>query len=1126
MSDDSVTQWLEQLGLGQYGTVFAENDIDWALLPELDQEILKDIGITSAGHRLLIIKAASSLQEDSSDTNLSGEFVSRSPDAPASHGEAERRQLTVMFCDLVGSTGLSQKLDPEDLREVNRTYQDACKAAVEQYEGYIARYMGDGVLCYFGWPQAHEDDAERAIHAGLGVVDGVSTLNASVGKKHGIELSVRVGIATGPVVAGDLIGEGTAQESAAVGETPNLAARLQSLAAPNVVVIAPGTYELVASRFEYEDLGGHELKGITELVHVRRVIAPTTAESRFETAHRTGLTPLVGREHEIGLLLDRWQQAKEGDGQVILLSGEAGIGKSRVTQALHQYIAPENAIRLHYQCSPYHTSSVLHPVIAQLAWAAHIQRNEQASTKLDKLESLLGPLITDIDKVMPLFAALLSIPTEGRYAPITMTPEQLKGKTLEALIKQMKSLSKQCPVLILFEDTHWSDPTSLELLGLIVEEAQSHRVLVLITFRPDFIPTWTGYTHITALTLNRFSRSRVIAMMEKVAAGKSLPNEVRDQIIERTDGVPLFVEELTKTVLESGLVEDRGDHYTLTRPLPPFAIPSTLQDSLMARLDRLESAKETAQIAALLGREFSYELLSKVSPLSANALVEALTQLSGAGLVFAKGTPPSASYTFKHAMVQDVAYESLLKSKRRQLHASVAAALDEENAEPEILAHHYSEAGLYESALTYWLKAGQRALERSANLETVTHLRKGLGLLRTLPESSENSLCELALQLVLGPALMALKGYAAQEVEPVYTRARELCQRVGGPSQLFAATWGLWLHNQQAGQLKQARDLAEDVLAIAEKQEDTALLLQAHHAAWATLHRLGELAVCKHHAEQGIGLYDIKEHGTHSYLYGGHDPGVCAQTHVGIVLWCQGCPDRALERALDALELSEQLSHPFSRADALFGSARVHLFRREYDLAQACAKEMITLSTEHGFSLLEAWGTIIQGSATVNEGQTQGIIEKMCLGVAVTRDTGAQAHVPYLLSLLVDAYLQTSQVDEGLATVADAIELIERTGERYWEAEVFRLKGELLLMHSTRDQVEAERCFNQTLKIATTQGAKLLELRGAMSLARLWRKHEKHEEVRNLLAPIYNWFTEGFDTADLKEAKALLEQLS
>ncbi|MEJ2237399.1 MAG: adenylate/guanylate cyclase domain-containing protein, partial [Gemmatimonadales bacterium] len=915
---DVVAHWLETLGLGQYAEAFRKNAIEPEHLRDLNHDTLKEIGVHAVGHRITILKAATELPPTSSRYSSTEPRTSK---VLSSTGDAERRQLTVMFCDLVGSTELSQRLDPEELGFINRAFQDSCAGAIQRFEGYVARYMGDGLLAYFGYPQAHEDDAERSVRAGLSVIGEVEKLNNTLELEFHTKLQVRVGIATGPVVVGDLIGDGPSQESTVVGETPNLAARLQAQASPNTVAVAPSTKQLLGNLFDYVDCGEQKLKGVSEPIRVWLVRDEVAVESRCEALHSGTLTPLVGRQQELALLLDRWQQAKEGDGQVVLLSGEAGIGKSRVAQTLLEQITSDEAIRLRYQCSPYHTSSVLHPFIRELEWAAHIERTEQPGVKLDKLEALLAQSSRNVDEVMPVFAALLSIPTEGRYPTINMPPEQQRDKT---------------------EDVHWADPTSMELLRLMIEEAQDNRVLLLITFRPEFVVPWSGYTHTTMLTLNRFGKARVAAMVENVTDGKRLPDEVREQIVERTDGVPLFVEELTKTVLESDLIEDRGDHYALTGPLPPLAIPSTLQDSLMARLDRLVSVKETAQIAALLGREFSYKLLSRVSPLSEDVLIDALTQLSDAGLVFARGTPPNATYSFKHVMVQDAAYESLLKSKRRELHASVAATLEQEDTEPEILAYHYSEAGLTEPAVTYWLKAGQRASEHSAYLEALTHLQKGLGLLKSLPESSEKSLRELELQLALGPALMAIKGYAAPEVEPVYVRARELSQQVGQPLQSFAATWGLWLHYQQGGQLRRARELTEDVLTITEDQDDKALRLQAHHAAWATFHRLGELTTSRDHAEQGTRLYDTKQHVFHIHLYGGHDPGVCAQIHAGIVLWCLGFPDRALDRELDALALSEQLAHPLSRIDALFGAARVHLFRGEYRLARVRAIVMIS----------------------------------------------------------------------------------------------------------------------------------------------------------------------------------------
>ena len=567
MSED-VTKWLEELGLSQYADAFEEGAIEWTVLPELDHEVLKELGVAVPGHRLKILKAIKALDSESPVSVSAGQPALES--LAASTGEAERRQLTVMFCDLVGSTELSQQLDPEDLREINRAYQDACKAAIERYEGYVARYMGDGVLAYFGYPQAHEDDAERAIYSGLGVIDSVSAIDTS---NQGVELGVRVGIATGPVVVGDLIGEGASQESAVVGETPNLAARLQQLADKDMVVISPGTHDITAERFEYVDLGTHSLRGIVDPVHAWHVTTPVIAPSRFEARQRAGLTPLVGRGHEIGLLLERWSQAREGDGQVVLLSGEAGIGKSRITETLRERTARDNPVRLRHQCSPHYKNTALHPVIERLQRIARIDSADTNAVKLEKLETSLAHGTLNAGAVVQLFAPLLSISTEGRYAPLEMTPERQKEQTLDALVTQMEGLSRAKPVLLIFEDIHWSDATSLELLELTIERAQNVPVLVILTYRPEFSPPWSRHTHVTLLTLNRFTRGLVSAMVENVTRGKSLPVEVVEQIIEKTDGVPLFVEELTKTVLESGKLTEEPTRFVTTGPLKDLTIP-------------------------------------------------------------------------------------------------------------------------------------------------------------------------------------------------------------------------------------------------------------------------------------------------------------------------------------------------------------------------------------------------------------------------------------------------------------------------------------------------------------------------------------------------------------------------
>jgi len=1122
MSDD-VKNWLEKLGLGKYADVFSKNEIDLSALPRLNEEDLVSLGLPLGARRNL----------QAAIERLSEEETKPIPTArvgpTTTSGEAERRQLTVMFCDLVDSTELSQNLDPEDLREINRAYQDACKVAIERYEGYVARYMGDGVLAYFGYPQAHEDDAERAINAGLCVVESMAGLNAAVGDKQGVELGVRVGIATGPVVVGDLIGESASQESAVVGETPNLAARLQGLAGTNKVVIASGTYDLAGGRFEYKALGTHQVKGIAEPVRVWQVVAPSMAESRFEAMHRAGVTRLVGREHEIGLLLERWQYAKEGEGQVVFLSGEPGIGKSRISETLRESTARDDPIRLRYQCSPYHTNSALHPVIEQLERAARLESEDSAKTRLEKLESLTSQATQEIDDIAPLFASLLSISVEGRYPPLEMTPERQKGAMLEALVSQMEGLSQMRPVLLIFEDVHWADPTSIELLGLMVGRAQSLPVLVVITFRPEFSPPWMGHSHVTSLTLNHFSRSQSIAMVDQVTDGKALPDEVRAQIIEKTDGVPLFVEELTKTVIGSELLEDSGSHYSLVGPLPALSIPSTLHDSLMARLDRLALAKEVAQTAAAIGREFSHGLLAAVSPLTQNALRDALNQLVDAALIFPLGTAQREGYVFKHALVQDAAYESLLKSKRRELHGRIAKALQDEfvgsvETEPELLAHHYTEAAITEPALDYWLRAGQRAAERCAYEEACTHLHRGLALIKTLPEGEPRIRKEIIFRVALGVPLLKKASRASPEVAENYKRAQELCEELGDTEQLFTVLWGLWFHHMNCFQMRRACEIADQLLEVGLGRNDEALRLEAHHCQWASQFLVGEPEAALDHIEQGLQIYRAEDHHELALTYGGHDPGVCALDLSALAIWLLGYPEQARERFDAAIGLTEKLEHSGTLINMTGMRLVLSMFQRDNHAVAQHAETLLELAQIERGGENELIDNAALGWTMFEEGKRETGLGMM--RESVNSQLWQDPWNAPLISLMAVALGQHGEVDEGLELVNELLRLSQRDDVHWWEAELHRVKGELLLLSTPDDPRRGEGRFKQAIEIAQLQSAKSLELRAAVSLARLGQDRGKRGEARDILAPVYDWFTEGFETADLKEAKALLEQLA
>jgi TOMM system kinase/cyclase fusion protein len=1059
--------------------------------------------------------------------------------AEARPPDAERRQLTVLFCDLVDSTVLASQLDPEELREVVRAYQSTCAAVIQRFDGHIAQYLGDGLLVYFGYPVAHEDDAPRAVRTGLGIVEAMAQLNVRLTRERGVHLAVRLGIHTGLVVVGD-VGGRARHEQLALGETPNLAARLQGLAAPNALVISAATFHLLGGFFACQSLGTPPLKGFAQALEVYQVLFENIARSRLEAAGRIGLTPLVGREQEVALLLERWAQVKDGIGQVVLLSGEAGIGKSRLVQVLKEYVASEpQAWLTPCQCSPYYQNSALYPMIELLERVAlRFDREESPPQKLRKLEGFLVQYGLPLAEAVPLFAALLSLPLTADYAPLTVSPEQQKQKTLQAFLAIFLRIAAQQPVLFVMEDLHWVDPTTLEFLSLLVDQGPTARILALFTFRPDFSPPWTGRAHLTQVTLNRLPRRQAIEMTDRVAHRKALPPEVVEQVVVKTDGVPLFVEELTKMVLESGLLQEREDRYVLTASLPPLAIPATLHDSLMARLDRLAAVKGLAQLGATLGREFSYELLQAVSPWDEETLHRGLHQLVAAEFLYQQGLPPQATYRFKHALIQDTAYQSLLRSTRQRHHQRIAQVVEARfpelcETQPELLAQHYTEAGLSAQAIPYWQQAGQRALQRSANLEAVAHLTKGLEVLATLPDTPERAQQELAMQTTLGPALVATKGQASPEVAQVYTRARELCQEAGETPQLFQVLRGLWFFYLIRLDIQTARELGEQLLTLAQHLGDPALRLEAHYALGNTLSYPGELAAAQAHFEQGIALYDPLQHRSHAFRYG-QDPGVACRYYVAVTLWWLGYPDQALQRSHEALTLARELAHPFSLVSALYFAAWLHQLRREWPLTHERAEAAIALAAEQGFAFFVAGGTIFRGWALAErysepvsgQGQGEEGMAQMQQGLAAWRATGAEALRPYYLALLAEASAKVGKREEGLTLLAEALAVANDTGEHRWEAELYRLKGELLLTRSAEYDTEAETCFRQALDITRRQEAKSLELRAAMSLARLWQQQGKRDKARELLVPIYGWFTEGFDTTDLQQAKALLDTLA
>ncbi len=1134
-----IIEVLQREGRISYRALQRRFDLDDAYLDDVKVELIeaKQLARDENGRILVWAEQATTtapppIAQEGPPGSLPGVQTPQEASAHVAPGvpEAERRQLTVMFCDLVDSTGLARQLDPEDLREVVRAYQAACVKAIARFEGHIAQYLGDGLLVYFGYPVAHEDDAQRAVRAGLGIVEAMGQLNTRLTQERGVQLAVRLGIHTGLVVVGK-VGGGTRQEQLALGETPIIAYRLQDMAAPNTLVISPATFQLLGGFFACQPLGMPLLKGQAQPLAVYRVLYESMARSRLEAAGSTGLTPLVGREQESGLLLERWAQVKDGLGQVVLLSGEAGIGKSRLVQVLKEQVAAEpQAWLTPCQCSPYHQHTALYPMIDLLERVAlRFDREESPQQKLSKLEGFLVQYGLPLAETVPLFAALLSLPLPAAYAPLTMSPEQQKQQTLHAFLTILLRIAAQQPVLFVMEDLHWVDPTTLEFLTLLVDQGPTARILALWTFRPDFSPPWTGRSHLTQVTLLRLLRQQATEMTYRVAHGKALPREVVEQIVARTDGVPLFVEELTKMVLESGLLQEREDRYDLTSPLPPLAIPATLHDSLLARLDRLATVKSLAQLGATLGREFSYELLQAVSSWDERTLQRGLHQLVAAEMLYQQGLPPQATYIFKHALIQETAYQSLLKNTRQQYHQRIAQVLaehfpDTAETQPELLARHYTEAGLNEQAVVYWQRAGQQARQRSANLEAVQHLATGLALLAMLPEAPTRVQQELDLQLALGPALLATRGYAAPEVEQTYARARVLCQQVGETPQLFQALWGLWYFYLVRAELQTARDLGEQLLNWAQRVQAPGLLLLAHRMLGQTLSFLGEFSTAQGHLEQGMTLYDPEQHRSLASLYG-QDQGVICRSWAALALWCLGYPDQALQQSHAALTLAQELAHPFSLVYALCFASKLSQLRQEAQAAQERATAAMVLCTEQGFVLYLARGTILRGWALAEQGQGEEGRAQMHQGLAAYQATGSEVFRPSYLACLAEAYGKAGQAEEGLTMLAEALTVVHKTGERFYEAELYRLKGELLLARSAAHQMEAETCFRQALDVERRQQAKSWELRAALSLSRLWQQQGKRAKAQDLLAPIYGWFTEGFDTADLQEARVLLEDL-
>jgi len=1042
--------------------------------------------------------------------------------------EAERRQLTVMFCDLQGSTALSQQLDPEDLREVIRSYQEVCAGAVSRFEGHIAKYLGDGLLIYFGYPQAHEDDPQRAVRAGLAILEDMGRHNTSLKADKDLELTVRIGVHTGLVVAGEMGGGDTIESLAIVGETPNIAARLEGAAEPNSVAISDITAKLVQGFFLCETMGIHELKGISQPMEIFRVMQESGAQSRFDVTTATQLTPLVGREQEVGLLMDRWEQVEEGLGQVVLLSGEAGIGKSRLLQGIYEKLEGRPHWLLEHRCSPYHQNSPLFPIIESLERWLGFRKEDSSGERLQLLERRLEDYSVQITESVPLFAGLLSVPLDDRYPQLNLSPQRQRQKTMELLVQLLVETASQQSVLAVYEDLHWADPTTLEFLGLLVDQVATAKVLAMFTFRPEFTPPWGSRGHLTQITLNRLPQRLATDMMARLTGGKELPEEVVTQIAAKSDGVPLFVEELTQMVLESGLLHEVDGRYELSGPLTALAIPSTLQDSLTARLDKLGEVKEVVQLAAVLGREFIYQLIQAVYHEDDAPLADHLRQLVTGEFLYQQGLAPEASYIFKHALIRDAAYNSLLISRRQQYHQQVAQVYEESfpgtvETQPELVAHHYTEAGLNEKAVSFWQQAGQIAMRRSAIIEAVNHFSKGLELLESLPDSPERVSQELALQITLGQCLTQTRGYTAPEAQQRFRRAQELIEQVGETSQYLQVLFGLFTYYLIRAEFQSAREVAEQNMEAAARTKEPYALEVAHLMMGCVLFYIGELTAAQEHLLQAMSRYELDEHRFLALTYS-QEPTCTSLCFSARSLWLLGYSDQASARFQAAATLAQDVSHPFTLAFVNSFVATHHIWSGSIDLAIHHTDAVLDLAQDQSFASFQVFGSIFQGACWAHMDRTQEGIASLKQGIANMARMGAPISWSCFLSWLAEAHLIAGQVEDGLNALAEAFAHVNLTGERFWEAELYRIRGELLLSPGGSEN-EAEVSFNKALEVARRQSAKSLELRAAMSLTRLWQKQGKSAEARELLAGVYGWFTEGFDTPDLVDAKALLEGL-
>ena len=1111
-----VGSWLRNLGLNQYEVLFRRNEIDAETLRELTEIDLEKLGLP-LGHRKRLLKAIKALGRGE---ERGVQHTAVSDQQPSDF--AERRQLTVMFCDLAGSTALSSRLDPEDLRQVLRIYQDTCAGIVARYDGYIAQFLGDGIVSYFGFPRAHEDDAERAVRSGLEIAALARRLETPANEP----LRVRVGISTGLVVVGDLVGQGFSKEHAVTGDTPNLAARLQALGDPGSVLIGPATRRLLGSRFDLKSLGRRDIKGLSDPVEAWSILGISETETRFEAAHATRLTSLVGREAESALLRNDFHHACRGEGKIVLLSGEAGIGKSRICNWLLEEVAEGAHTRLRYQCSPYHSDTALFPFAQQLQRAAGISQEESSEQKLDKLETLLRLGTMRVTEVTPLIAALLSIPFGERYPALSLSPTQVRRQTFSALLDQMEGLASQRPILMLFEDAHWADPSSVELLDLAIRRISRLPILLMITYRPEFESTWNGLPNVTNIALGRFDRNDVMSLIEQVTGGRTMPPEVITQIVAKTDGVPLFVEELTKNVLESGFLVSNADDYRIKGPLPSLTIPSTLQDSLMARLDRLSPVRDIAQIGAAIGRDFSYALLKRVADRDENAMGSALAQLVDAELLIRSESSSELGYRFKHALVRDTAYESLLKSRRVVLHRRIAEALHDHfpslsTAQPELVAHHFTEGSLPEIAIGYWTKAGEFALRRSAFKEAIAHLNRAVELAdRVLADTSSD---RLRVNILYATAHLHAHGPGASQTTAAFEAARELAVHVSNAPERLSAYYGLWVSHYVRGDPERAQEVIRYMRRDIECKEGTQDYSLIERAAGMTNFMVGRYLEASTHLENSISSYDLARDGT-SALRFGVDTGIASTCFLAMVRWALGDVNRSQQLARKAISDAERSKHVPTLAYSHSVVAMLDAIRSDCMAVMPLAQAILSWSSEHGMPLYYALGFFCSAWSTWRSGRESGL-SAMREGA---RLVGKQMRpfFPPTLALLASAEAKSGDLKEGLSTIEAAITEVKETQQGAWLPMVSLVHGKVLLKCEGGKVEQAEEALVAALTSARAQKTRSFELRAAISLAELYKQLNRSSEARAVVIPALEQMPPGTKLFEIDQAQQFLGALS